>query len=121
MRAYVLLAAGLVLAVVSPRSSTGRAPRDRQGPDGQTLYREQCRTCHGVTGTPPRRAVTQYGTIPTLSDSAFLAARSDDSLVAVLANGVGKDMKSFKDKLTPEEMRAVVAYVRTLPQGRRPN
>ena len=98
--------AGLVLALAPARAAA-------QGPDGQALYREHCRTCHGVSGKPTKSATTQYKKIPTL-DLAFLAARSDDSLVAVLTKGVGKDMKSFKEKLTPEEMRAVAQYLRTL-------
>jgi high-affinity iron transporter len=86
-----------------------------QAPDGQALYREHCRTCHGATGKPTQRALGQYPKIPSLADSAFLQSRSDDSIVAVLRHGVGKDMKSFKDKLTPGEIAAVAQYVRTLP------
>jgi mono/diheme cytochrome c family protein len=46
-------------------------------------------------------------------DAAFFAAHSQDSIVTVLRNGKGQDMKSFRDKLTPEQMRAVAAYMRT--------
>ena len=97
---------GLGLALVP-------APAAAQEPDGQALYREHCRTCHGVDGKATKRAAVLYKKIPTL-DAAFVAARSDDSVVAVLTHGVGKDMKSFKEKLTPEEMRAVARYLRTL-------
>ena len=46
----------------------------------------------------------------------FLAKVSDDSLVKVMVTGVGKaeDMKSFKDKLNPQEMAAVAKYVREI-------
>jgi mono/diheme cytochrome c family protein len=46
-------------------------------------------------------------------DSKFFATHSQDSIVTVLKNGKGQDMKSFKDKLTTEQMRAVAAYMRT--------
>jgi mono/diheme cytochrome c family protein len=49
-------------------------------------------------------------------DAEFIAKRSDDSVVKVLIKGVGKaeDMKSFKDKMSPEEMSAVAKYVHEL-------
>jgi mono/diheme cytochrome c family protein len=34
-------------------------------------------------------------------------------VMKVLTNGVDQDMKSFKDKLTREQMQAVAAYIRT--------
>ncbi len=82
--------------------------------DGKALYLKNCRQCHGATGVPSSQTVHKYPKIKTLSDAAFLAARSNDSIVAVLNKGVGRDMKSFKDKLTAEEMEAIAKYVRTL-------
>ena len=82
-----------------------------QAPDGQSIYRDECRTCHGAAGKPTQRAVSQYKDMPTL-DTTFLSKRSQDSIVAVLNHGVGKDMKSFKDKLSPAEIAAVAKYVK---------
>lgn len=82
-----------------------------QEADSASLYRENCRTCHGTVGKPTQRALSQYPKIPTM-DSAFVSARSVDSIVTILTHGKGKDMKSFKDKLTPAQMRAVAEYVR---------
>jgi len=76
-------------------------------PDGAALYRQQCRSCHGAKGTPPARMVTVY---PALTAFGDLAA---DSIVAVLRHGKGKDMKAFADRLSPAEMRAVAAYIKT--------
>jgi len=98
----------LGLALALPIGLAGQAP------DGQALYREHCRTCHGTTGRPTQRALDQYPKIPRLSDSIFMSKLSQDSIVALLEHGKGKDMKSFKDKLTPAEMVAVAQYVRTL-------
>ena len=42
----------------------------------------------------------------------FFANRSQDSIVAVLNHGAGKDMKSFKDKLSPAEIAAVAKYLK---------
>jgi mono/diheme cytochrome c family protein len=84
-----------------------------QEADSASLYRENCRTCHGAAGKPTQRALSQYPKIPTM-DSAFVSARSVDSIVTILTHGKGKDMKSFKDKLTPAQMRAVAEYVRAM-------
>lgn len=102
----LLLALGVVTA-----SALGARRLGAQTPDGQAIYREECRTCHGAAGKPTQRAVGQYKHMPTL-DAAFLANRSQDSIVAVLNHGLGKDMKSFKDKLSPVEIAAVAKYVK---------
>ena len=87
-----------------------------QAPDGQALYREHCRSCHGGTGVPTQRMVTMYKDLRAF-DSTFLAGRSEDSIVVVLQRGAGRDMKAFKEKLTPEQMHAVAAYLRVLAGG----
>lgn len=85
-----------------------------QEPDGQALYREHCKECHGAAGRPPKTAVAKYKDVKTF-DAAFFTGRSDDSIVAVLKRGVkdGKEMKSFKEKLSADEMVAVTKYIRT--------
>ena len=99
----------LTLAIAG-LAALGAARAAAQTPDGQAIYREQCRSCHGAAGKPTQRAMTQYKKMPTF-DSTFFAARSQDSVVAVLRHGAGKDMKSFKDKLTADEITAVAKYV----------
>lgn len=82
-----------------------------QTPDGQSIYRDECRTCHGAAGKPTQRAVSQYKDMPTF-DASFFEQRSQDSIVTVLNHGAGKDMKSFKDKLSAAEIAAVAKYVK---------
>jgi len=85
-----------------------------QAPDGKALYEKSCRMCHGPQGVPPEAMVKMMGKIPSFS-AAFLASRTQDSVVKVLEHGIGK-MKPFKGKLTPEEVAAVAKYVRGLAQ-----
>lgn len=94
----------------------GARPVRAQTANGQAVYREHCRTCHGATGKPTDFARRAYKTIPTFADAAFFTGRSQDSIVAVLTRGVGtgKDMRSFKNVLSRDEMIAVARYVRTL-------
>ena len=82
-----------------------------QAADGKSTYVDECRTCHGAVGKPTQRAVSQYKNMPTFN-AAFFANRSQDSIVAVLNHGAGKDMKSFKDKLSAAEIAAVAKYVK---------
>ena len=105
-----VVAIGALLAV-SAALSTAAA----QAPDGKALYNENCRKCHGVIGTPPKTMQAKYPKIATFDDQ-FLAKHSQDSIVKVLVHGKGEDMKSFKDKLKPEEMEAVAKYVRELAE-----
>ena len=106
---------GLRVAIVLVfGGALGAANAAAQTPDGQALYRQNCRVCHGTAGKPSQQMVAKYKKIVTLSDTAFLQARSDDSLLAILTNGAGKDMKPWKGKLSREEMAAIVRYLRGL-------
>ena len=79
--------------------------------DGKTVYDANCKKCHGATGTPVAPMKKKYEKLAAF-DAAFFAKRSDDSVVAILTNGKGDNMKSFKDKLKPDEMAAVAKYIR---------
>lgn len=114
------IAFATLCAITTTAIFTSRA--HAQTPDGKALYLKNCRSCHGNNGTPSKQALRETPKIATL-DQTFLSKRSDDSLKAVLTNGAGKDMKSFKDKLSAAEMEAVIKHLRTLgtiPAGKAP-
>lgn len=92
-----------------------------QEPDGATLYKQHCRTCHGTEGVPSQRMLTLYPKLKSLADSAYLATLSTDSIAAITRSGVG-DMKPYADKLSPAEIEAIARYVKTLasPAERQP-
>ena len=83
-----------------------------QAIDPAAIYSENCKKCHGVIGTPPKTMKTKFPKIASF-DAAFLVGRNEDSVEKVLFKGVGKaeDMKSFKDKLSKEEIGALAKYV----------
>ena len=85
-----------------------------QAPDGKTLYEANCKKCHGVLGTPPKTMQKKFDKIVPFN-ADFIAKRTDDSVVKILTHG-GKteDMKSFKDKLSADEMKTIAKYVREL-------
>jgi mono/diheme cytochrome c family protein len=106
-----LLAAAVILSFgLGPSNAAAQAPP----PDGAALYRQNCRTCHGLKGVPPQRMVAIYPTLKSLADSAYLRGRSADSIAAVMRRGAGRDMKSFADRLSPAEIAAIAKFVKTL-------
>lgn len=106
----VVVVAALVGGASASRfASAGTANQD---PAGKAPYEENCRKCHGVRGTPPKTMKTKFPKIVTF-DSAFFEKRSDDSVVTVLTKGKNEDMKSFKDKMSHDQMVAVAAYIRS--------
>lgn len=104
-----------ILVAASAATSTAAAQAAQAGApaDGKAAYDANCKKCHGVRGTPPKTMKAKFPKIATF-DAEFIAKRSDDSVVKVLANGKSDDMKSFKGKLTAAEMALVAAYVREL-------
>jgi mono/diheme cytochrome c family protein len=82
-------------------------------PDGKTVYKHNCALCHGPEGTP--NAMFAKKKVPDFRDAAWQKSKTDADLKKVVTEGV-KDtlMRSFTDRLTPEEIDAVLAYVRTL-------
>ena len=113
MNTHSLIAAAAV--IVLGGAYTGHlaaASATRQEPAGQAPYLEFCKKCHGVRGVAPKTMKAKYPKIATF-DSAFFAKRTDDSIVTVLTKGKNDDMKSFKEKMTHDQMVAVAAYIRS--------
>ena len=109
-----LLLAGIVLAA---SGATTRA--FAQAPDGKALYDENCKKCHGAIGHPPKTMIAKFPKIATF-DAAFIEKRSVDSITKVITKGKNEDMKSFKDKMKPDELAAVAKYVHELAQKAKP-
>lgn len=100
IRSLLVLAAALLLAgVVSSAQSAGEA-----------TYKSKCAMCHGATGTPSPGMIKMMGVKPA-ADPAIMKL-SEAEMLAAVKNGKGK-MKPVAG-LTPEQMKAAVAYYRTL-------
>ena len=91
--------------------ASGFEPQDAPG---KAAYDENCKKCHGVVGRPPKTMKEKYPKLATF-DAEFLTKYSEGEIVEVLLKG-GKteDMKSFKGKLSADEIRDVAKYVREL-------
>ena len=78
-----------------------------------TLYKQKCAACHGADGkgdTPAGKSTK----VRSFADPE-VAKMSDDDLAAAIDKGKGK-MPGYGKSLKPDEVKAMVAYVRSLPK-----
>jgi mono/diheme cytochrome c family protein len=78
--------------------------------DGAAIYKAKCATCHGVDG----KGQTPMGKKMNLRDlgSPEVQKQTDKELYDWTALGKGK-MPAYKDKLSDEEIKALVTHMRT--------
>jgi mono/diheme cytochrome c family protein len=79
-------------------------------------WKAKCASCHGVDG----KADTDTGKKAKIGDftkADWQKSKTDAQIKAAIENGAKKDgneMDPYKDKLAPEQIDGLVAYVRTL-------
>ena len=82
---------------------------------GQQVWMNRCKGCHGLDG----RAQTQIGAkekIPDFASAQWQKKFADPDIRQVVTEGSASNpkMKPFGDRLSPEEIDAVVRFVRGL-------
>jgi mono/diheme cytochrome c family protein len=110
MKKIITLTAAMVLASVWAASAAG----------GADLWTQHCASCHGADGKGQTKMGQHYG-VKDLSDAKVQAALTDDQALKAIKEGVTGDdgkqkMKPFADKLSDDDVKALIAYVRTLKQ-----
>ena len=93
------------------QSMVGAAVHD-SSVDARAIFDEKCAKCHGKDG----RAHSLHGKhvhARDLTDAKWQAEVSDERLFNSINNGRNK-MPSFKNKLTEDQIDALVTYVRGL-------
>jgi cytochrome c6 len=82
-----------------------------QAQTGDALYKSKCAACHGADG----KGDTAVGKADSIRDlgSADVQAQSDDVLAGIIGNGKGK-MPAYGKTLKPDQIKSLVAYIRTL-------
>jgi cytochrome c6 len=108
MKSFILLFGQrlfLVLAITLLFSASMRAD------DGATVFKAKCAMCHGPDGsgsTPAGKAMKARDfSLPEVQ------SQSDAQLTEIVTNGKNK-MPAYKGKLTDDQIKDLVAYVRTL-------
>jgi mono/diheme cytochrome c family protein len=66
--------------------------------DGAATYTAKCKMCHGAAGE---------------KNFADVASKSEADLVKITTDGKGK-MPSYKGKLSDDDIKGVVAYIKSL-------
>jgi cytochrome c6 len=77
--------------------------------DAGVLWGQHCASCHGKDGSGNTAMGKKLGLKDYTKDQAF----SDAEAANVIKNGKGK-MKAYKGKLSDADVKALVAYVRSL-------
>jgi mono/diheme cytochrome c family protein len=107
MKSAFLLAGSLVIA----SSLSGL------GADAKANWDANCAQCHGKDGKADTKMGKQLSA-KDLTDAKVQAAFSDAKATQSIKEGVKENgkttMKAFAGKLTDDEIKALVAYVRTL-------
>ncbi|MBI3287450.1 MAG: c-type cytochrome [Chloroflexi bacterium] len=107
-----LLLVGLMATTTLASASSGQDQPDFQGPppDPASLYAENCASCHGERGEG------RVGPAFVLLDD-----HSDDEIYHTIAEGrPERGMPAWEARLTPEEISALVGYLRTLAAQAQP-
>ena len=79
---------------------------------GAATYKAKCEHCHGADGMSHTFA-GKMTHAANLRDPKVTGA-ADEDLIAVVTNG-RKKMPAYKGKLTDDQIKNVVGYVRTIP------
>jgi mono/diheme cytochrome c family protein len=93
----------LIVAIVF--ASSGAA----FGADAAALWAQNCASCHGKDGSGNTTMGKKLGVKDYTKNQGF----SDAEAANVIKNGKGK-MKGYKAKLSDADVKALVAYVRSL-------
>jgi mono/diheme cytochrome c family protein len=114
LAALGVFAGGLAWLLDTPRPPRGASL-------GERLYDSACVTCHGVDGHGSWRAALFLIRPGDLGDAARMRRESDAYLFDIIKNGgapLGRPGMPAFGQFSDDEIRALVAYVRTLPERR---
>ena len=103
----IRIVGGIVAVVLASQAANAQsgALNDAQH-QGRALFNQSCRVCH----TPPALNAPLYG--PALSQDTQRGR--DDVLAEIIAEGSPR-MPGFKYQFSPDQITAIVAYLRTVP------
>lgn len=84
--------------------------------DVQANWTKHCASCHGKDGKGQTKAGKMAGA-KDQTDATYQATLKDDKMFASIKQGLKEDgkekMKPFGDKLSDDEIKALIAHVRS--------
>jgi cytochrome c553 len=82
---------------------------------GQTLYKQNCESCHGKYGRGDGVAAADLSTRPSdFTNQAFMAEAASQNLYQSITSGITPDMPAYSSQLDDNDRLALVAYLRSL-------
>ena len=78
--------------------------------DAKKIYMTHCNTCHGENGHP-----TDLGTglgAREFANAEWQAKTTDEQIIKQINDGTPEKMMPFKEKLTQDEIKALVSVIR---------
>jgi mono/diheme cytochrome c family protein len=83
---------------------------------GRKLFQQYCRPCHGADAAGNGPLTPKDVHPPSLVDDEWANGPTDGDIFANIRNGIGPkfDMKSWKSRMTTEEIWNVVNYLRSI-------
>jgi mono/diheme cytochrome c family protein len=99
---FVVPAFGILFLLVAPLCAQ----------DAAALYKSKCAACHGPDGTGNVAMGKTLGV--TDLTSGDVQKQTDAQLTDSIANGKGKKMPAYKSKLTDDQIKGLVGFIREL-------
>jgi len=100
---FFLIIAGLLITFLLS------GPAAAEESDGKAIYSSKCARCHGVDGTPKKFAKNSHA----FSDNTWQQETPLADIEQVISQGRGR-MPSYKKRLTPEQIKMIAAFLKTL-------
>jgi len=111
----VLWAVSVTLVALSPRIALAEADKKTE-----RLFKSKCASCHGPDGKGDTDQGKEMGA-SDMSTAAWQKNFTDDQVKTAISdgfkrekNGKQQEMKAMKDSLKPDQIDALVKYVRSL-------
>jgi mono/diheme cytochrome c family protein len=101
--------AGAALAMAAALPSMVRAELDKKT---ERLWKAKCASCHGADGKAQTDQGQKLG-VQDYTKPEWQKAHTDEQLKQGIAEGT-KGMDGYKDKLAPDQIEALVAFIRAL-------
>ena len=78
--------------------------------DAKKLFITHCKTCHGADGHPTDLGVGLGAR--EFANAEWQAKTTDEQIIKQINNGTPEKMMPFKEKLSQEEIKALVSVIR---------
>jgi mono/diheme cytochrome c family protein len=105
-----VIASLLFSALLAQAATPSPAPVTQQTP--QDIWDKRCVFCHGADGQGHTKKGKQYK-VPNFTKPRWQKHTTDEEIVSAITDGVPKTkMAAFKEKLSPDEIKSMVPFLR---------